>query len=511
MQKKLGDVKNEIQISIFSGLNGVEKIKSDKFLEEWEQIIKDCPWSGVFQSPNFIISWYDTYQQNCYPLIIVGFIENRLIGLLPIAVIGKTEKEIANNSIALKFVGAGNYLSLEQTMISREEYILEFWDKALNTFFREFPNSKLNLRYLPNLYPISAIEKSKYFLNYSVRETFSNPILNFNKSFDYIFKKRHLKAKYNRLQRAGSLNFERVLDFNIFKEGFEKVILFLEIRQGALFNKKSFFNDPVKKSLFFTWFKLGLLHVTFLKFNEEIISAVVLIKDEKVLHLAGLISYSPIHAKYSPGIVHLFLLGKLVREEGFVNLKLSTGYDSYKYRFSNDVEMVQDIFISKRKKDILLRRLRVAFHHQLLNLNYRPMGFNVGLDKFKCFFKSRLNLLKQNTVFLLKSFISEKIENLKVEDKGINLHYNQLEDLLNFDESKFSISRWEFLNDALARLESDEGFLTLIQDDIIIGFIWIEKDSIPNEIHKIDIYELKKINKIFCVREVKHLFNFLHK
>lgn len=511
MENNLGVVKKEIQISLFSGLKGVAEIKSGKFIKEWEQLIKDCPWSGVFQSPNLIISWYETYQEACYPLIIAGFIDKRLIGLLPTALMGKSENDILDRTKPLKFVGAGNYLSLEQTLITREELISEFWDKGLNSFFLKFPNSRLNLRYLPNQFPISAIENNNYFINYSVSRTFSNPILNFNKSYADIFKKRHLKAKYNRLQRAGILNFEKVLDFASFKKGLEEIILFLEIRHGAAFNKRSFLNDINQKYLFFNWFKLGLLHVTFLKLNEEIISAVALIIDGKRLHLAGLTSYSPVHAKFSPGIVHLFLLGQLIRDEGFGEFKLSPGYDSYKNRFSNDVEIVQEILISKNKNDIFLRRLRVFFDHQLLNLNYRPMGFNVGLDKIKSIFKSRLGYLKLSAQILLRGLSLKKAKDSNIDINAINFQHNRLNDLLKFEENRFPISRWEFLNDALERLESGEEFLTLLHHDKLIGFIWIDKDSIPINILRIKIFELEKIKKIFLVREYKNLFKLFRK
>jgi hypothetical protein len=212
--------------------------------------------------------------------------------------------------------------------------------------------------------------------------------------------------------------------------------------------------------------------------NGELIAAVVTLNDFGITaHLAGLITYSPKHAKLSPGLVHLYLLGQMLRNESFQNLKLSPGNDAYKERFSNTHEELFEILISPSLAERIFRKIRVKARTIILKNGIRPMEVHVWfskknsmlINKWYRFWHQSKNLHLSTVSILEKLKIVSKSIHVKAE---INLNSCKITDLLLIEDTCFEISKWQFLEDALKRLESQENCLTYVRDGRLRLCIW---------------------------------------
>jgi hypothetical protein len=234
----------------------------------------------------------------------------------------------------------------------------------------------------------------------------------------------------------------------------ESIEIFTILRQGAAFNKSPFIQSTYQKELFWEWFEKGILHVTVLQLNGELIASVVTLNDFGVTsHLAGLITYSPKHAKLSPGIVHLYSLGQMLRNESFQNLKLSPGDDAYKERFSNTHEELYEILISPRWIDRIFRKIRVETRSIILKNGIRPMDVHVWFSKKISTLKNKWyrfrhqskNLHLSTDLILNKLKIVSNSIHVKAE---INFNSSKISDLLLLEDTCFEVSKWQFLEDA---------------------------------------------------------------
>src|SRR5687768_18143535 len=79
------------------------------------------------------------------------------------------------------------------------------------------------------------------------------------------------------------------------------------------------------------------------------------------LHLQGINSFAAAYARYSPGIIHFLLLGKLLAEEGVAVFDLTPGADAYKDTLATDRKSTRlnsshgytsyAVFCLKKKRD----------------------------------------------------------------------------------------------------------------------------------------------------------------
>jgi hypothetical protein len=183
------------------------------------------------------------------------------------------------------------------------------------------------------------------------------------------------------------------------------------------------------------------------------------------------------------------LLVLRLKEEGFHFLKLSPGYDSYKERFSNDNEELYELLISGNRIALMKRKLRVFFRKIILKKGIRPMEVSVWIDKNRAAFKNKLFRFKKGNAHknVNWSHILGKIDpenEVKILD-DFELKVLDLTHLLLVNDCTFEVSRWEFLQDALKRLEENQLFFTLTDKNRLILCVWYNNPDVVS----------KKINK----------------
>jgi hypothetical protein len=494
----LGADSIKLAISILEGEHAIAFMENKAFGLQVSSLLKECGNSSVFQDTSFILPWYKENLLKYSPVIVVSFSGDRLVGLLTLA----REIHGTDGKYCKRLIGAGNFYALYQTWIVLPEFSLDFWNKGIQHLLNKIPGCLINLKCLPDIKLYQSMEHFPKFKKMTVLEKFQNPVLDFKvEGYEKIFGKRHFKSKINRLNRSGNVKFEKITDSQVLEKIFPQIVQYYSIRQGAAFNKTPFTEGFQDWRIFLEWLKNDVLHVTGLWLDEDLIGAIIMINDfGKTAHLAGLITYSPRHAKLSPGLVHLYLVSQLLEEESYHHLKLSPGYDAYKDRFSNRQEEIYELLISKNQFQIIKRKLRVWFREILLNRSIRPMEFEVWISKTKSKWINRLCALPKkfkkkdtNTFDLLSKLNSLSA---KTEDSNIEYYSQSIDALLLVDDKTFEVSRWEFLEDALNRLEENEKFMALISRGKLQVCIWYKGEEIT--VHDWTSLNLeKKITKIF--------------
>lgn len=482
MNVKLKEINSlNFESEIIQGIQAIRFLDNREFINNWNSLLKNAVVSSIFQDASFVIPWYKNNLDNFHPVVLSGYSDNKLVALLTLAQrIDKNTGEKSN-----KLEGAGGFSALFQTWLVLPGFQEIFWIKGIKEVLKTFQNAQINLKSLPNSTAIKSLENRPEFKSITTLEKHQNPILNYkNQDYKQVLNKRHFRSKYNRLKRAGEVKLERVDSSKRFNQILIEISTFHDLRQGAAFNIIPFGNDTELKKTFEAWFENGLLYASLLILDEQIIGAIFFINEyDKILHLAGLVTYSPFHAKYSPGLVHLYLLGFQIQKEGFESINLSPGYDSYKERFSNQHEEIYELLISQNSLDIYKRKLRYKFRQILLGRGIRPMDFQVFLSKKKSVIKNRLQNFRKNhkrrnhdSKNIVLEWAKNQIAIARI-DNNLNIEHNNMNNLLLTGEFDFNICRWEFLEDALKRLEDGQDFFTHVKNDRLIWCIWFKNSS----------------------------------
>jgi hypothetical protein len=257
-----------------------------------------------------------------------------------------------------------------------------------------------------------------------------------------------------------------------------------DFRQSALFNKSPFKESPVKKDFLIELFRQQLLHVTVLTVNTEIIAAVIAVGGKDWMYLAGLNCHSPVYARlYSPGLMHFIMLSQQLAGEGYSYFDLTPGYDAYKEELANEHDEVLELVISGKQSFRMKRRLRKWVHSRLIAWGKRPMSVELSMKNYSYLAKHRTpaSLIKQ----LFKRFEKkEKPARFWVQSYSplpagnIILNKDNITDLQQFTTPKRSaLTRWEFLSDAVYRLERGQHCYTWVENGCLMGCVYFNSQD----------------------------------
>jgi Acetyltransferase (GNAT) domain len=110
-----------------------------------------------------------------------------------------------------------------------------------------------------------------------------------------------------------------------------------DLRQGAIHDSLPFQDDPLKKLFYKALLeKADLLHFTVLKVGSSVLSAHLgLIDKHKHRVQVDVFSHSVSHARHSPGMLHILMLGLRLLKDGIAVLDLTPPGGDYKERFAS--------------------------------------------------------------------------------------------------------------------------------------------------------------------------------
>ena len=475
-----------IKAEIQRGTSSTLLLGDGVFRSQWHALYQRCPWATVFQSLDYLGIWYEVYHPRYEPVLVVSpSICSGLTGLLPLAVSRSTRSLIIAGSPNTEYYG---WLSLSETS---DTFILA----ALDALQVEFPEARLDFRFLPPGTPLDWLHASKWSRRCELAST-PRPLMAIgdgSKSRESL-RKKHNKTPLKRLERLGNLEFERVRTFSEIQSDFYDIMNYCDLRQGAVNNSLPFRNDPYKRLLFAKLFDVPeLLHATVWRLNGKVISAHIGLRSHDHV-LLGLIAHSPFLAKHSPGKLHILHLGLLLAEELIGELDL-TPEGSYKDLFATHSDEVHrlTVFFSRtgllRKKiiDLTLRVAKRALsamsvspqrareivarrQHELrmLKMSRRPVKAIISILRKPRSSRQRL------------TFRFEAGQAAVLSSSSLPIRQDDLNDLLTYRPLEAGDPPVQnFLSGVLERLERGDHVYTWVSNGLLVYCAWLREIRSP--------------------------------
>lgn len=468
------------EIRLFDSDKSTSLSKDNVFRSSWDALWQQCPWATIFQSPDFVLTWFECFP-DYEPIFISDWDGKSMRGLWVLTKVNG------------RFAAPGFDLAEYQVWLSTPEYQSAFIEPALKAFSKAFPKHSIYLKYIPHSTPLGVFEKSPFLKSRTVRRPYQQPVMEVDKTLlQEELKKKNRKEKINRLRRLGDLQFSKTSDLETFESQIDEMTLQTDFRKGALYNKTFFYDEPQRKEFLLRLFALGHVHVTTLSIGDTLIASNAGIMDSKVVHLQGINSHSPFYSKHSPGILHFLMLGVALADEGIPVFDLTPGgADGYKAVLANRQQTAYEWWFGPRHfafKKRIVETLKIKIKTRLERKPVFGLGWQGFLDKIQTF---RSNIKKWTRFLRAKPSYATNFLN-EIKDHGADLDgagklrfatpkadiselkfgKNRILDLFFWREGKAGVPRNELFLDCLNRIEFGQQMFTLTEGESLIGIAW---------------------------------------
>lgn len=459
---------SEKKLELLAGERVMQLLDECSFLAEWDSLYHSCHWATVFQSPEFVITWYSLYRHAYQPILIQEKTKGKLTGLLTLAL------PLRKSNSRIFIVGAGHHEADYQTWLATDSNGNSFIGNALEVLMRKYPSTDLMLRHLPPGTPTEWVKTRPRWQRYCILYPLTRPIVVMS---DFSVSRRDRK-RVSRLQQIGE--FTKLTDEVAFSDNLDELAVLYDFRQGAMFNKNPFRNDPVNKDFLITLFRRKLLHVTVLKAGNETVASVAALISKNKANLGGINFHSPLFASYSPGYVHFLMLSQQFVNEGIYSFDLTPGGDPYKDRLATQHDQVHILVATNSKLYFLKRQLRKLLFQRMTEMGVRTMSVELSLKRKLYFVKERgLTYEIARSVRKLwandQEIVYQATLDLKKFSSSISVNKNSLSDLLDYQMQESGRTRWEFLENAMRRLEQGEQVYTIAEQGTLVFCVWQSK------------------------------------
>jgi CelD/BcsL family acetyltransferase involved in cellulose biosynthesis/RimJ/RimL family protein N-acetyltransferase len=459
----------ELRVEIRRGDAALELFGRPGFREAWRALHEACPWATAFQDTPFVDVWYRTYRPRFAPVVVTGWTDTTLTGLLLLAV--------SLDGTTLCHVGSHH--AEYQVWLATDE---RFVGAALDALASTFPGRRLQLLFVPPDVPFAPPERwrSRCF-----RRPIAAPMLSTNPA-DAVrvsLRKKSNKSKFGRLTRRGKYTFERVRDDAAFAGLLEEIVPLYELRQGAAHDALPFRDDDLKRAFYLALQReTDLLHVTVMRVDDELIAAHIGMRSRNTV-LAGMMAQSPRHAQHSSGKLLFFELALLLEHEGVEALDLTPGGE-YKDRFATRYEEASTVTIlfshSAARRHRLKRSVIDAVKRRGISTDSVKRAIRTARHTISHLRPADLPL---KVARRLKRAVWHDIE-LRIyrfpggapaaQAETLCLARDQFEDLACYEPSE----RWQptttaFLQSAMERLGNGEHCYTYVDDGVLAHYGWL--------------------------------------
>ncbi len=446
-------------------------VVDEEFHASWSALADQCVWATCFQRPQFVATWYETYQPKFTPYLICGWQDERLVGLLPLAI----SSEDGTPAVA------GTYQAEYQSWLASPSDNGTFIAEAMRVFEERFPRAALTFRYLPHGAPAEHLVQAGYGPRLT-QVSHQRPLMRIDAdALAKSLSKKSNKSRFNRLKRVGNVTLDRLTTPEELESVIDDVIWQYDLRQGAINHSTPFLEDPLKRPFHLALMRQAdTLHVTILRVDSAVVSAHIDYLDQKWSYL-GVPSHSPFFFQHSPGKLHMLLLGKLLAEEGVECVDLTPGGDPWKERFANDHDEVLEVSVHSSAFERARNRLPIV-----VRTGVRKIISGMGVDPKKI--KSALarvpvlgprlgngvrvgNAHAQDTLYRLGPWDSTKLDAVGTRELGATI--NQPNDLLRWMDNETLAAKHAVLSVALGRLERNHRLVTCVDDSALLGYGWV--------------------------------------
>lgn len=472
-----------MDIQLVLGKAAQDALADPTFQTAWQQLYDLCPWGTLLQSPDFCLPWYELYRDLYAPLLVLA-LDSRggLAGLFTLAV--------SEGDGQLVVAGAG--MAEYQVWISRPELGNRFIEAALDRLRDRFPGKSLRLLFLPSKAPMEWIAAGRFWAKTCHLRTISHPLMAIGDGAQVrdTLQKKKIRYRLNRLkQEMGELKLQRLTTADELDAVLDEIYTFSNFRLAA-FHKVDVqpHRDLRQRALYLRLIQTPrIVHATLFKAGEHIVGAHINVYNRDQV-LLGLLAYSPLAGKHSPGRLHILLLAEELAKEGVSTLDLTPGGE-YKDSFAThfDAAHVLNIFFDRKGYlNFKARRLAVDASKRLLGLAA------ISPDRIKDLSRhvrgklarTRFSQLPQKVARRLKKRLWNTGEmRIYVMDSGAVrrlpkppqvMRRDCLEDLLCYEPAE----RWQlpkdvFLRRAAAGVENGDHIYTYAEGGRLLHYGWL--------------------------------------
>ncbi len=477
-----------MKIEVVRGNDAFSLLECAEFLSEWSRLCEQCPWATAFQGSGFCTAWYRTYSERFEPLLVMSHDESgRLNGLLPLGVSPGDGR----------LVVAGDWQAEYHCWISAPNIADSFPWQAAQSFQRRFPRAVLTFQYLPPKAPLSWLTYPEASRTCKL-ERHRRPLLCFGDGTEIAasLKKKSNKSRLSRLEKMGPANFAQVTDSTEFERVLDEMIPWVDFRQAALHGNAPFL-DALKRAFYLAIFDVpGLMHVTTLRFGRHLVAAHIGARSHREVQL-GIIAHSPFLSRHSPGKFHILFLAQMLMREGYEQLDLTSGGDSYKDRFANAEDEVHTLTVypsrTQRRKADLLAGVKARAGAMLKKVRVSPSRLKTLAAKLaRAHFRGTAMRFFRNTrawiacrrELRLYSFDASRAN--EIEAAG-PVRRDSLEDLLLYQPAESWLPREKLLSEALRQIEDGNHVYSCAEDGRLLHFGWLierQTKSFAAEVHQ---------------------------
>ena len=487
-------------LALLMGDDADPLLKDRLFRHQWNSLYVACPWATIFQSCDFVATWYQIYRELYKPLLICETRpDGSLAGLLTLAVTADSQQ------LVVAGVGQAEY----HTWLSASEHGDTFIAAAMDLLRASFLGSTLKFQYLPPLAPRQWLADGSAWAKTSSLKPWFRPLMKLDggEKLRKSLKKSSNKSRLNRMKRLGDVQFEQLHQPADLAAVFDDIIAYYDFRQGAVNDSIYFQTDPLRKQFYLALMGVkDLLHVTVLKIDNLVVAAHLGLSDGKECVL-GMPAHSPFLAAHSPGKLQLLMLGVELAQQGFEVLDLTPGDDLYKERFATDRDRVHvlTVFLShqpwqKQRADFQLwARITAGAAFKWL---IGAVGIELATAKK---FVDRLRSLRLTTMLNWSQSLSTKLRDkveyqvyaypataVRAESQLCSIRKDCLDHLLLFQPVDLRQTRQDFLSLCLTRLEAGQHVYTWVEQDCLLAVFWLVKSpeqADASGLNPVDLFE----------------------
>jgi len=447
-------------IELYKGQQASQLLRSRLFQTSWKNLYCECNWSTPFQSPGFVITWFEVYA-NQMPIIVTRHSRDGVLdGLLILA------KDVTGN---IKFAGAQH--AEYKGWLEHKDLTHEFIGKALNLVRQDYGPFSLNLSY------IYFKEQAEILRHECAKVIELSPCNREYKKLSHTtvmpsLKKKGNRSKWNRLNKLGCVEYARIIDPDIFRKYLEACSIYHDVWQGAMNNSCPFSTDRSKLDFHAKLFERepGIFHLSAITLDKEPVALHIgYINDREICY--SIIAHNPMYSSHSLGKLLLLRLSELLLDEGFTSLDLSPGDDHWKKEFSTDRTTA---YTGVLHKNAFLKLYYCQFN--VMRETARLIGISGNRVR-------KLSRVTGNVFGKLSSSPYQhhvlQIYRLSGRDRSVSdmpaykISKNNLSDLLLYKDITSRKDKSQFLKECIRRLTDGEEIYTCSGNDRLLAIGWM--------------------------------------
>lgn len=465
----------DMRVELLRGRQAWDFLADTGSQRAWADLLERCPWSTAFQSPEFAVGWYEVYQQQYEPiLILAGWPNGPVRGLLC----------LAHHHQTGELVPVGGRDAEYQGWLALPEDSDAFPREAFRRLRCHLPGTRIVFRYLPPGTPLTWVDSGEHSPACDL-ESWSKPIARTAEATASLRKKSN-RSRLNRLKALGEIRFERILNTEALEEIIGDVALMYDLRQGAQHGAFPFSRDADKARMLTRLLREGILHATAMWSSDSLVSVHLGVREKHEVHL-GVIAHSPFYAKHSPGKIHLLLLAQMLSVEGYSILDLTPGGDPYKDRSADDYDEVHLLRVYESPLTRLaahaVRGMENVARKGLRAMGIEPRNAKLAYQRLRRTKARRVpavllsnvrDWLLRDSEFRIYSLVPDRVCRAS---PTVPVSRDSLADLLRYAPAEGWQTKQAFLSRALARLEDGEHVYTITEGERLLHYGWLREQA----------------------------------